>query len=1350
MKKVYTSLLQISYLLFFSLITSASFSQWAGLPKNEFTSVAWVNGLNGVSGLEVKNISGVSGQANVIDANLNNSASGLLALGGTATVRVGHTGNAHEYPAGTRVGFNLAVPSVASSITLRAYHNGVVVATQVVDQSLVSLTRNNYLMTVNVPFHDVEVSVTVTVLGTVNVYHAIIQAYEAGPALVCNTSTVLTAPTHPLSTRVTTTGAGIVLNPNNAIDNDPGNGATMTIVLAGSAALSVRNHATVFSGPHHVGFDVTRNSVLTVDALGGMEVRTYLNGAVQETINSSNGLLTGGLLGSTNMRIGFVTNADFNEVELYINGVSVSLGDYTVSNFVVRELCSSDPLVCNTETILREPTHAVYVNSERTGATGLGCVNCTISNTNNLFDTDTDNYATMNVVAGLANSLSLSVKDAMSAYPAGTYAGFRVSSGSLAQLDLLGGMTITTYKDNTPVQTVPGTTLLSLGSSLISGQTVHSLGFIASGEFDEIVLTLQNVAGISLGETRVYGVFATELCDINTLDCNEQQNLSFPEYPVVINGERSGFGGIACAGCNFTGMDNVIDNDPATFATLTVPASVGTNATLSVYKGASDFPANTFIGFPIESASLLSVDLLNGITLRAYNNGVEVFSADMSSNTLLTVNSGIFFSPGTRIIGMVPDVAFDEAVIEFSYPISASITEIEIHDVVVQRFCTQPISCDETIYLNGGSTGMPVYVNYAETGVDGIACGLCGVSNAENVITENPADFATIQIPAGVLNVGKISVRDAINTYPAGTYAGFTIRNDAALAAAAILSSITIRTYLNGVPVESSTVGSLIDLELLGIPIFGTGTGIFNVGFQASQEFNEIQIEVRELTGVTTNVTYVYGAWVDTRASNGGTLYCHKHVSPDINVAIANIPITGNRATNDIMPAGSVYGTLIPFTDNPHTATTLISNPDGTYTFEASEVGVYMYESTVCTSSGSTCFHSVLKITVTPNSTDITGTFPVIVKPDVANVKATNTVSIPVTLNDAPGNDIYNLDLTTLSIAQAPANGIASVDGAGNILYTANPGFVGKDSLRYEISDDKPGTPHTGAAWVYVHVYPADYVNTVMANDDLAAGMYNIQGNILHNDHDPEGHNISVVNHGTHNITGGTLVLQPDGSFTFTPTTGFEGTTHFICEVTDDHTEPASAFSTLFIVANQSYTLPIHIESFEVSRNNQQVKLTWKTSLEENASHFVIERSTDGTHFTAIATVNAERKEQYEYFDVFTGSGTVYYRLKLVDQDASYTYSVIRNVVMTDNIQMNIYPNPVPDGNAYLHTGNYNGRIHVRVTDVMGRSLSVTNYQVTANSKVRLTNLRFNVPMVFVNVTDESGNILYKVQLVLK
>jgi len=111
--------------------------------------------------------------------------------------------------------------------------------------------------------------------------------------------------------------------------------------------------------------------------------------------------------------------------------------------------------------------------------------------------------------------------------------------------------------------------------------------------------------------------------------------------------------------------------------------------------------------------------------------------------------------------------------------------------------------------------------------------------------------------------------------------------------------------------------------------------------------------------------------------------------------------------------------------------------------------------------------------------------------------------------------------------------------------------------------------------------------------------------------------------------------------------------------------------------------LPVQLTSFSGLAQPEGVRLQWETANESQFSQYEIERSDDGQSFMKIAAVSAENSPSgasYEYLDQNPLSGTAYYRLKMIENDGSYSYSDIVSVTINPAIpQIQLYPNPASD-----------------------------------------------------------------------
>jgi len=128
-----------------------------------------------------------------------------------------------------------------------------------------------------------------------------------------------------------------------------------------------------------------------------------------------------------------------------------------------------------------------------------------------------------------------------------------------------------------------------------------------------------------------------------------------------------------------------------------------------------------------------------------------------------------------------------------------------------------------------------------------------------------------------------------------------------------------------------------------------------------------------------------------------------------------------------------------------------------------------------------------------------------------------------------------------------------------------------------------------------------------------------------------------------------------------------------------------------------SRVLPITWASFEASKIDKGVILDWKTASEQNTSHFIAERSPDAIHFDSIGYVRAAGNSaiirSYFFTDKQPMAGINYYRLKQVDIDGRYSYSVIRNVTIKVNkAALVIYPNPA---SGIVHIAAINNTIEL-------------------------------------------------------
>ena len=157
-----------------------------------------------------------------------------------------------------------------------------------------------------------------------------------------------------------------------------------------------------------------------------------------------------------------------------------------------------------------------------------------------------------------------------------------------------------------------------------------------------------------------------------------------------------------------------------------------------------------------------------------------------------------------------------------------------------------------------------------------------------------------------------------------------------------------------------------------------------------------------------------------------------------------------------------------------------------------------------------------------------------------------------------------------------------------------------------------------------------------------------------------------------------------------------------------------TGFSGFFAHSNvDGGVLPVLLVSFTAQKVEGSALLQWKTSSEVNASHFEVERSTDGRKYSSIGTVravgngNGELGYTFRDREFSSMAEVVYYRLRAVDMDGSYAFSRVLSLQPGKNTDSDyVYPNPAPAGTVVKIKSN-DKVSHVQVLDLNGRKIEV-------------------------------------------
>jgi VCBS repeat-containing protein len=243
--------------------------------------------------------------------------------------------------------------------------------------------------------------------------------------------------------------------------------------------------------------------------------------------------------------------------------------------------------------------------------------------------------------------------------------------------------------------------------------------------------------------------------------------------------------------------------------------------------------------------------------------------------------------------------------------------------------------------------------------------------------------------------------------------------------------------------------------------------------------------------------------------------------------------LAASLLANDSDPDPGETATLVAELVTPPQRGSVQINPNGTFTYtpETGFVGTDLFTYRARDASGRV-------------SNTATAAISVVIGPNAAPVAVADTLTVAedgVLELTAPGilandTDAEN-DPLTAALATPPTRGTLTLNADGSLRYTPQPDFSGSDSFTYRAVDSRPSAPAT----VTINVTPVNDVPVARADNyagdpgspfTVAAA----QG-VLANDTDADPGTVLTAELVTPPAAG-TLVLNADGSFTFTAPSG--------------------------------------------------------------------------------------------------------------------------------------------------------------------------------------------------------------------
>ena len=206
--------------------------------------------------------------------------------------------------------------------------------------------------------------------------------------------------------------------------------------------------------------------------------------------------------------------------------------------------------------------------------------------------------------------------------------------------------------------------------------------------------------------------------------------------------------------------------------------------------------------------------------------------------------------------------------------------------------------------------------------------------------------------------------------------------------------------------------------------------------------------------------------------------------------------------------------------------------------------------------------------------------------------------------------------------------------------------------------------------------------------------------------------NFTQYNGGTPNAASTYAVIYnaTDGTFATGTNTILTASSTSVSGGTVSVTVTASNLATGYYALSYSskpIVLPLELTAFTATAKQNTALLDWTLEQAAGMDHFNVQHSTDGATFATIGTVAAQTGDAGSANYTFTDENPIkalnYYRLEIVNEDGTTSYSGIRtlDLATTATATVSIYPNPATDR---LHiTTTANTAFNILIIDVQGR-----------------------------------------------
>jgi len=905
---------------------------------------------------------------------------------------------------------------------------------------------------------------------------------------------------------------------------------------------------------------ITNPGTYTVTATG-------VNGCSSQSVITVSQNTTAPIVGITNSTGTTTLNCTTTSINVTATGGTSyswtgglgSLATATITNPGTYTVTATGSNGCSSQSVITVSQNTTAPIVGITNSTGTTTLNCTTTSIN-----VTATGGTSYTWTGGLGSLATATITNPGLYTVTSTASNGCSSQSVITVSQ------NTAAPTTGITNSTGTTTLNCTTTSINVEATGGTSYSWTGGLGSLATaTITNPGTYTVTATGVNGCSSQSVITVS-------QNTTAPTVGITNN---TGTTEITCSTTSI--------NLTATGAnTYSWSSSLGSSNTVNIFSAGN----YTLTGFGLNgcsSSTVLSITQATNVTVVGINNSTGTTELTCTTNSInVEANGGTSYTwsgglgslatatitnPGSyTVTATAANGCSSQSVITVSQNTTAPIVGITNSTGTTTLNCTTTsinlIATGGTSYTWSSGLGSSATATITNPGSYTITATEVNGCSSQSVIavTQNTT------VPTLTISSSSNSICEGGSIVLSGSGAsGYTWNPGNLIVSTVTVSPTSTTVYtLNGLTGNGCSNTATVNLTINSIPVLtlsassttlcSNETTTLTAAGAATYSWNPVALTGSSITSTITSTIVYTVTGVSSEGCVGSSSItislnnCPTAVNDATNT-IENTPVSGNAGTNDSEIIG---GTFTSGTPTAGTGTLTMDPATGQYTFTPSAgfTGVSSTSYTLCNGSPVVCSSAVITITVFPT---------LVANPDVIVTTPSVSTSGTLTTNDngvVPGAT-YSVSVTQLP----PSTGTITIDPAtGQYTFTPNPTYTGSTTTTYTICNTSVNPIVCSSTTISILV---GNLPTAVADATTTIENTPVSGDASTNDSGTLPSLNPVFTTGPVTAGTGTLTMDPaTGQYTFTPSTGFTGTTSATYTLCNLSSPPCSTTTITFTV----------------------------------------------------------------------------------------------------------------------------------------------------------------------------------------